>query len=69
MAELAELVRCFTALLTTNAANQAELGERIQAAKACDLPKFHSFTRGLSLDIDAAIAAVTLPFQKGRSEA
>ena len=68
MTELAELVRCFAALLTPDAANQAKLGEWIQAAKACDLPNIHSFTRGLGLDIDAAIAAVTLPFHNGRTE-
>src|ERR1700733_8274439 len=68
MTELAELVRCFAALLTPDAANQAKLGEWIQAAKACDLPNVHSFTRGLGLDIDAAIAAVTLPFHNGRTE-
>jgi hypothetical protein len=34
MTELAELVRCFAALLTPDAANQAKLGEWIQAAKA-----------------------------------
>ena len=36
--------------------------------RACDLPSVHSFTRGLDLDIDAAIAAVTLPFHNGRTE-
>jgi len=68
MTDLAELVRCFAALLTPDAANQAKLGEWIQVAKACDLPNVHSFTRGLGLDIDAAIAAVTLPFHNGRTE-
>jgi transposase len=66
--ELAELVGCFAALLTPDAANQAKLGEWIQAAKACDLPNVHSFTRGLDIDIDAAVAAVTLPFHNGRTE-
>ena len=68
MTDLAELVRCFAVLLTPDAANQAKLGEWIQAAKACDLPNVHSFTRGLGLDIDAANAAVTLPFHNGRTE-
>jgi transposase len=40
----------------------------MQAAKARDLPNVHSFTRGLGIDIDAAIAAVTLPFHNGRTE-
>jgi len=60
MTDLAELVRFFAALLTPDAANQAKLGEWIQAAKASDLPNVHSFTCGLDLDMDAAIAAVTL---------
>jgi transposase len=68
MTDLAELVRCFAALLTPDPANQAKLREWIQAAKACDLPNVHAFTRGLGLDIDAAIAAVTLPFHNGRTE-
>jgi transposase len=68
MTDLAELVRCFAAMLTPDAANQAKLSEWIQAAKACDLPNVHSFTRGLRLDIEAAIAAVTLPFHNGRTE-
>jgi hypothetical protein len=68
MTELAELVRCFAALLKPDSANEAKLSEWIQAAKACDLPNVHSFTRGLGLDIDAAIAAVTLPFHNGRTE-
>src|SRR6202161_4900157 len=68
MTDVAQLVRCFAALLTPDATNQAKLGEWIQAAKACALPNVHSFTRGLGLDIDAAIAAVTLPFHNGRTE-
>jgi transposase len=35
---------------------------------AVDLPNVHAFTRGLGLDIDDAIAAVTLPFHNGRTE-
>jgi Transposase len=38
------------------------------AARAADLPNVHAFTRGLDLDIDAAIAAVTLPFHNGQTE-
>jgi hypothetical protein len=68
MTDLAELVRSFAALLKPDSASQAKLSEWIQAAKACDLPNVHSFTRGLGLDIDAAIAAVTLPFHNGRTE-
>jgi hypothetical protein len=36
-----------------------------KAGHACDLPNIHAFTRGLDLDIDAVIAAVTLPFHSG----
>ena len=68
MTDLAELVRCFAALLSPDAANQAKLSEWMQAAKACDLPDVRSFTRGPGIGIDAAIAAVTLPFHNGRTE-
>ena len=35
---------------------------------ACDLPHLHTFTRGLDLDVQAVIAAVTLPLHNGRTE-
>jgi hypothetical protein len=38
------------------------------AARAADLPLLHAFTRGLDRDLDAAIAAATLPFHNGRTE-
>ena len=38
-------------------------------ARTADLPSLHAFTRGLELDMAAAIAAVTLPFHNGRTEA
>ena len=41
-------------------------GPRPHGPATC--PSIHSFTRGLDLDIDAAIAAVTLPFHNGRTE-
>jgi transposase len=62
MTDLAELVRSFAALLRPDPANEAKLSEWTQAARACDLPNVHAFTRGLD------IAAVTLPFHNGRTE-
>ena len=41
----------------------------ITAARAADLPHVHAFTRGgLDLDIQAATAALTMPFHNGRTE-
>jgi hypothetical protein len=37
-------------------------------ARAADLAHVHAFTRGLELDIQAATAALTLPFHSGRTE-
>jgi transposase len=68
MTSLAELVRCFAALLKPGPANEARLAEWTTAARACDLPYVHGFTRGLDLDKQAAVAAVTLPFHNGRTE-
>jgi transposase len=68
MTSLAGLVRSFAALLKPEPANEARLGDWAETARASDLPNVHAFTRGLDLDIDAAIAAVTLPFHNGRTE-
>jgi transposase len=68
MTSLAALVCSFAGLLTPPSANEAALKDWAEAARACDLPNMHAFTRGLDLDIDAAIAAVTLPFHNGRTE-
>ena len=68
MTSLAELIRSFAALLKPHPGNQARLAEWISAARSCDLPSVHAFTRGLDLDARAAIAAVTLPFHNGRTE-
>jgi hypothetical protein len=68
MTGLAGLVCAFAALLKPDPANEARLTEWAGTARDCDLPHLHSFTRGLDLDIDAAIAAVTLPFHNGRTE-
>ena len=68
MNALAGLVRSFAALLRPDPANEARLGDWAETARAADLPHLHSFTRGLDLDIQAVIAAVTLPFHNGRTE-
>jgi transposase len=68
MTSLAALVGSFAALLRPGPANQARLSQWAQTARACDLPNVHAFTRGLDLDIQAVIAAVTLPFHNGRTE-
>jgi transposase len=40
----------------------------ITASRAADPPHIHAFTRGLDLDIQAATAALTMPFHNGRTE-
>ena len=68
MTSLASLVRDFAALLRPDPGNQARLSEWACAARAADLPNVHGFARGLDLDAQAVIAAVTLPFHNGRTE-
>jgi transposase len=68
MITLAALVSSFAALLTPDPANEASLSGWAQAARAADLPSLHTFTRGLDLDKQAVIAAVTMPFHNGRTE-
>jgi len=68
MTSLAGLVRDFAALLRPEPANQARLSEWAHAARAADLPSVHAFARGLDLDAQAVITAVTLPFHNGRTE-
>jgi transposase len=68
MTSLAGLVRSFAALLKPEPANKVRLGDWAETARASDLPNVHAFARGLGLDIDAVIAAVTLPFHNGRTE-
>ena len=68
MTSLAGLVRDFAALLHPEPANQARLSEWAHAARAADLPSVHTFTRGLDLDAQAVITALTLPFHNGRTE-
>jgi transposase len=68
MTSLAGLVRGFAALLRPEPANQARLSEWAHAARAADLPSLHAFARGLDLDAQAVITALTLPFHNGRTE-
>jgi transposase len=68
MSALASHIRSFAALLVPDPANAARLQEWITAARAADLPHVRAFTRGLDLDIQAATAALTLPFHNGRTE-
>jgi transposase len=68
MTSLAALIGSFAALLRPDPANQARLNDWAETARASDLPHVHTFTRGLDLDKQAVIAAVTLPFHNGRTE-
>jgi DNA-binding NarL/FixJ family response regulator len=68
MTSLTGLVSSFAALLTPDPGNEAKLRDWAQDVRACDLPRLHTFTRGLDLDKQAVIAAVTLPFHNGRTE-
>ena len=68
MTSLAALIRSFAALLSPDPANEVRLKDWAETARAADLPSLHAFTRGLELDAQAVIAAVTLPFHNGRTE-
>jgi len=68
MTALASLIRDFAALLVPDPRNAARLQDWITAARAADLPHVHAFTRGLDLDVQAATAALTMPFHNGRTE-
>jgi transposase len=68
MTSLAVLVRSFAAMLKPGPGNEAGLKDWSETARASDLPHLHAFTRGLDLDKQAVIAAVTLPFHNGRTE-
>jgi transposase len=65
---LAGLIRSFAALLAPDPGNDTRLRQWIAGARAADLPHVHSFTRGLDLDIQAATAALTMPYHNGRTE-
>jgi transposase len=68
MTALSRLAGKFAAMLDPDPANEGKLLQWIGEARAADLPRLHSFTRGLELDISAATAAVTLPHHNGRTE-
>src|SRR5579875_602486 len=68
MTALATLVRDFAGMLTPAPGNAARLQDWIASARVAGLPHVHAFTRGLDLDIQAATAALTLPFHNGRTE-
>lgn len=68
MKALAGLIASFAALLVPDPANEEKLVRWIAGARAADLPNLHSFTRGLDLDMKAAVAALTLPYHNGRTE-
>jgi hypothetical protein len=59
MTSLTGLVRSFAALLQPEPANEARLRDWAETARSSDLPDVRAFARGVDLDIDAAIAAVT----------
>jgi transposase len=68
MTALTSLITSFAALLAPDPGNDARLRQWITDARAADLPNLHSFTRGLDLDIQAATAALTMPYHNGRTE-
>jgi transposase len=68
MKALAGLIASFAALLVPDPANEEKLVPWIAGARAADLPNLHSFTRGLDLDMKAAVAALTLLYHNGRTE-
>ena len=68
MTALATLIRDFAALLVPDPGNATRLRAWITAARAADLPSVHAFTRGLDLDIQAATAALTMPYHNGRTD-
>jgi transposase len=68
MTALASLITSFAALLAPGPGNDARLQQWITGARAADLPHVHSFTRGPGLDIQAATAALTMPYHNGRTE-
>ena len=61
MTSLTALIGSFAALLQPDPANEARLGDWAETARASNLPHLHAFTRGLDLDKQAVVAAVTLP--------
>jgi transposase len=68
MTALTALIRSFAAMLAPAREDKARPQSWITSAREADLPRLHSFTRGLDLDLQAAAAALTLPYHNGRTE-
>ncbi|MCU7730531.1 hypothetical protein ODJ79_43030 [Actinoplanes sp. KI2] len=67
LATAADLVRSFAEMLT--GLHGGRLGEWIAAAQQAGLPGIASFTNGLTSDLDAVTAGLTLPRSSGPVEA
>ncbi len=59
--QLVTLVRNFAQILTPHAGNADALTHWISQARAVDLPRLHTFTRGLERDRDAGPVVDPLP--------
>jgi transposase len=68
MTALADLISSFAGMLAPARENEAGLKQWITRAREAGLPSLRSFTRGLDLGIQAATAALTLPFHNRRTE-
>ncbi|WSE11818.1 ISL3 family transposase (plasmid) [Streptomyces sp. NBC_01445] len=68
MTELAACIRDFAPLLKHTAGNADALELWITQVHAAGLPHLDAFTRGLERDLDAVIAAFTLPYSNGPTE-
>jgi hypothetical protein len=68
MSTLRELIGHFAALLRPDPGNENRLTQWVEDVNLADLPHLHSFVRGIELDHDAVIAAITHPFHNGRTE-
>jgi transposase len=68
MSQLASGIRDFAPLLTPHTDNADALTRWIAQVRTADLPHLRAFTRGLDRDLDAVIAALTLPYSNGPTE-
>jgi len=68
MTQLAADIRGFAPLLAPHACNADALSRWISQVRGVDLPHLLAFTRGLERDLDAVIAALTLPYSNGPTE-
>ncbi|WSN72001.1 ISL3 family transposase [Streptomyces sp. NBC_00056] len=68
MTQLSSSIGDFAQLLTPRAGNTDALTRWITKVRGADLPHLHAFTRGLERDLDAVIAALTLPYSNGPTE-